>query len=477
MYSVASGEKGKTDTILTCVSASGVVLPPMMVYPRKKKVPDNVQEGCVPNTLFVHSDTGWINADLFLEWFKFFIKNIPPTRLVLLIQDGHSSHVSIELVELARENNIYLLGLPSHTSHILQPLDVGCFKSFKANFSKACHTYLLERPGQVITTNAITSLVHQAWHSSFTAVNILSGFRKCGIHPLNPGEVSDRQLAPSKAVRSQNDQPSVSSTSTLVPQSDSSLNASPDSQAPWSQSSTDSSSIFTEEQMKLFEKRFEEGYDLQDEEYSAWVRIYHPEKASPSPVVSSGSTKSNLDVVKEILTLPKPRPSSQTRKGRKAVNATAICVTDDDILEEMKQKKEEKEAAEEEKELRKIERENKKEEREKKKQERAKEKERKAKEKERKAKEKEQKAKGRCTRSTKHTDAAEAVGGLSLDEDDEDDEDDVACPSCGLDFKDDDSDRDWICCDSCNQWFCFDCSGKTEIPLESEPYYCCDCVY
>ena len=228
-------------------------------------------------------------------------------------------------------------------------------------------------------------------------------------------------------MRSQNDQPSVSSTSTLVSQSDSSLNASPDSQAPRSQSSTDLSSILTEEQMKLFEKRFEEGYDLQDEEYSAWVRIYHPEKTSPSPsVVRSGSTKSNLDVVKEILTLPKPRPSSQTRKGRKAVNATAICITDDHILEEMKRKKEEKEAAEEEKELRKIEREKKKQER--------------AKEKERKAKEKEQKAKGRCTRSMKHTDVAEAVGGLSLDEDDEDDEDDVACPSCGLDFKDDDSD-------------------------------------
>ena len=132
-------------------------------------------------------------------------------------------------------------------------------------------------------------------------------------------------------MRSQNDQPSVSSTSTLVPQSDSSLNASPDSQAPWSQSSTDSSPIFTKEQMKLFEKRFEEGYDLQDEEYSVWVRIYHSEKASPSPsVVSSGSMKSSLDDVKEILTLPKPKPSSQTRKGRKAVNTTVICITDQD---------------------------------------------------------------------------------------------------------------------------------------------------
>ena len=55
------------------------------------------------------------------------------------------------------------------------------------------------RPGQVITTAAIASLVRDAWYNSFTLLNTLSGFKKCGIHPLNPGEVSDRQLAPSKA--------------------------------------------------------------------------------------------------------------------------------------------------------------------------------------------------------------------------------------------------------------------------------------
>jgi len=45
----------------------------------------------------------------------------------------------------------------------------------------------------------------------------------------------------------------------------------------------------------------------------------------------------------------------------------------------------------------------------------------------------------------KHSDVAEAVGGLSLDEDDEGD---AMCPSCGLDYKDDESDRDWICRDT-----------------------------
>ena len=66
---------------------------------------------------------------------NFFLENIPLSRPVVLIHDGHASHVSVELNELARANNIHLLFLPAHTSHILQPLDLGVFKSFNANFS------------------------------------------------------------------------------------------------------------------------------------------------------------------------------------------------------------------------------------------------------------------------------------------------------------------------------------------------------
>ena len=58
VYSIASAEKGKTHTVVSCVSASGMVLPPMMIYPRKQSVPHNFQQDCVPNTLFVNSETG-----------------------------------------------------------------------------------------------------------------------------------------------------------------------------------------------------------------------------------------------------------------------------------------------------------------------------------------------------------------------------------------------------------------------------------
>lgn len=89
VYSMSSAEKGKTHTVLVCVSASGYVLPPLMVYPRKRCVPDTFKVGAIPITLFQTSESGWINSDIFLEWLQFFVSNIPPARPVLLVQDGH----------------------------------------------------------------------------------------------------------------------------------------------------------------------------------------------------------------------------------------------------------------------------------------------------------------------------------------------------------------------------------------------------
>ena len=113
VYAVTAAERGK-HTILSGVSASGYVLPPMMIYPRKKCVPDKLKEGAVPGTLFKSSESGWVNSELYIEWFKFFLKQMPPVCPVLLLQDGHASHISVELIELAKENNIRLLCLPSY---------------------------------------------------------------------------------------------------------------------------------------------------------------------------------------------------------------------------------------------------------------------------------------------------------------------------------------------------------------------------
>lgn len=84
--------------------------------------------------------TGWINEELFFEWFQHFLAQVQPKsrqRPTLLLADGHASHTkNLALIEKARENNVILLIFPSHCTHKLQPLDVAVFKSLKLNYDK-----------------------------------------------------------------------------------------------------------------------------------------------------------------------------------------------------------------------------------------------------------------------------------------------------------------------------------------------------
>ena len=332
---LTSADKGKTHTILACVSASGQVIPPFMVYPRKRPVPDKMRIGAHPDTVFHVSDSGWITRELFFEWFKMFIQKIPPSRPVLLVLDGHGSHITIDVIEFAR-SNVHLLCLPSHTSHILQPLDVGVFKSLKSFFSKGCCQYMAKNPGCVITEDVLASVVGIAIAQSHTPLNILGGFKKTGIYPFNPGEVSDRQLAPSKALKKP------------------------------------SAQYFSPEQVTLFEQRFEEGYDVSDPTHLAWKSANHPSPTSvssgksaatsssitsPVSMGSYSSHKSSEEVLDELLTLPQPPSTSSGRPKRKAVNDKAVEITDDNVLREMKEKEQAAAEAIKKKEENKVERE------------------------------------------------------------------------------------------------------------------------
>jgi len=92
--------------------------------------------------------------------------------------DWHRTHMPIELIELAWTNNVHLLYLPSHTTHILQTLSL-------SNILKICSKYLAAHPGRVITSDELAFLVAEAWPQYLTLLNIMSGFKKTGIYRIN----------------------------------------------------------------------------------------------------------------------------------------------------------------------------------------------------------------------------------------------------------------------------------------------------
>lgn len=79
-----------------------------------------------------------METPLFYDWFKVvfveYVKQLDGPKLLIL--DGHSSHITLDIVRLAKENNIEIVCLPPHSTHILQPLDVAVFKPMKTEWRK-----------------------------------------------------------------------------------------------------------------------------------------------------------------------------------------------------------------------------------------------------------------------------------------------------------------------------------------------------
>jgi hypothetical protein len=103
----------------------------------------------------------------------------------LLILNGHESHHSLEFQELCKENNIYTLCMPPHSSHLLQPLDVGCFSPLKRAYSREIETLILHHINHIAKLEFLPAF-KAAFTRSFTAANICSAFRGAGLVPLQP---------------------------------------------------------------------------------------------------------------------------------------------------------------------------------------------------------------------------------------------------------------------------------------------------
>ena len=58
-----------------------------------------------------------------------------PDKPALIIYDGLKGHLLDILFSRCAEQNIYIVLIPSHSSHLLQPLDQGVFRSMKSKIS------------------------------------------------------------------------------------------------------------------------------------------------------------------------------------------------------------------------------------------------------------------------------------------------------------------------------------------------------
>jgi hypothetical protein len=136
-----------------------------------------------------------MTADVFLKWLQFFVHAVKH-RPVVLILDGHRSHVSPNVILFAQQNGISLLKLPSHTTHYLQPCDVSIFRPLKVAWNKSLTTYQREHGFRQLVKSEQVNLLCSVWNECLSTSNVKSGFRKTGIYPIDRSQYPTSSFDP-----------------------------------------------------------------------------------------------------------------------------------------------------------------------------------------------------------------------------------------------------------------------------------------
>lgn len=189
---VTSGERGVLVTTCCIINATGQYLPPAMVFPRTH-FKEHMLRGAPAGALGLAAPSGWMNAELFVEVMKHFIKfsHSSKDNPALLIYDNHESHLSITVLNLAKENGVTVLTVPPHSTNKLQPLDVGVYKPFSTAYSAAIDTWMMQHPGKPLTIYDVAACVGFAHEKAITPSNVISAFKKCGIYPYDANIFTD----------------------------------------------------------------------------------------------------------------------------------------------------------------------------------------------------------------------------------------------------------------------------------------------
>ena len=177
-------------TIIECISETGQALSPLVIFESQ-----TVQQQWFPDEMefladwrFSATPKGWTSDSTALDWLRQIF--IPQARAqskdkILLIVDGHGSHTTDDFMYECYKNDIYLLFLPPHTSHVLQPLDISIFSPIKTVYRSAIDKYPDAFDSSPAGKMTLLCCYNTARLASLTSKNIRNGFVGSGLWPVN----------------------------------------------------------------------------------------------------------------------------------------------------------------------------------------------------------------------------------------------------------------------------------------------------
>ncbi|KAM4061808.1 DDE superfamily endonuclease [Hirsutella rhossiliensis] len=141
-------------TLIAAICADYSYLPPALIYKGESK---DFQDTWLEDfdhssevAFFASTENGWSCDALGLHWlqriFDCHTKQKAGRAYRLLILDGHNSHINLKFIDYADRNRILIAVLPSHSTHRLQPLDVGLFSALSTYYAQGSDQLMHLRP-------------------------------------------------------------------------------------------------------------------------------------------------------------------------------------------------------------------------------------------------------------------------------------------------------------------------------------------
>ncbi|CAL4214375.1 unnamed protein product, partial [Meganyctiphanes norvegica] len=196
---VITPSEGNTNfSVLFCGNASGEIEPPYVIY---KGTETSVEAEWMlngpPGTQYNTTISGWMDSERFTDWLPLFDESLKKKNIkkpIVLLMDGHGSHVNLQVVEEAKKRDIILVKLPPNASHLLQALDVGLFGPLKKNWKNIIGSFYCQTKNINITKSVFPTLLAELFHDLVNnqSMNLRSGFRATGVWPLNKKIIMDK---------------------------------------------------------------------------------------------------------------------------------------------------------------------------------------------------------------------------------------------------------------------------------------------
>ncbi len=179
-------------TVIEAVSGAGETVPPYIIFSGKQHLSSLYTEKKLPETWRISfSESGWTNNEASFDWLKHFNESTKfKTKGThrLLVFDGHKSHSTMQFHDYCIQEKILTLCLPPHSSHLLQPLDVGCFAPLKSFYGREIEKFMRSEVVTITKLEFLPAFI-AAHKASMTVSNVKGAFRGAGLIPFNPEKV------------------------------------------------------------------------------------------------------------------------------------------------------------------------------------------------------------------------------------------------------------------------------------------------